>query len=171
MGPRYLTLLRRENGWIGADAPTNRKFWHEYLPRLKYHNPAISMTVDRTEDNSGSAPLTILFTSSPVDTQAPGPTQSTSLDKAASDHQPFDRTHLIEMKHKHPSEILEELLAVTQAREVKPTQEERMAMEELVDQRRRSDHDREMQKQVLAKKRREKEILEQARRSVEMQTG
>lgn len=36
-----------------------RKVWHDYLPRLKYYNPAIPMIVNRTHDNAGPATLSI----------------------------------------------------------------------------------------------------------------
>lgn len=36
-----------------------RKFWRENLPRLKYHNPAVPMIVNRTRDQDGPATLSI----------------------------------------------------------------------------------------------------------------
>lgn len=39
-----------------------RKFWRENLPRLKYHNPAVPMIVNRLRDQSGPATLTIYMT-------------------------------------------------------------------------------------------------------------
>lgn len=36
-----------------------RKFWRENLPRLKYHNPAVPMVVNRTFDQEGPATLRI----------------------------------------------------------------------------------------------------------------
>lgn len=148
-----------------------RKFFRHCLPRLKYHNPAIPMTVDWTVDRDGPACLTIFFAPPTVNAQGPAPTQSSSPDKIASNHQPFDRTHLIEMKHRHRDEILHELLEVTQGRVVSPSEEERTELDEMDQQNRRSDHDREVQKSVLLKRRREREMLEQARKSVEVRAS
>jgi len=53
----HLTFARKINdGHMGP-----RKFWHTYLPRLKYHNPAVPMTVERTDDQEGPATLSVHF--------------------------------------------------------------------------------------------------------------
>lgn len=46
-----------------ADTPPapHSKFWQNYLPSLKYHNPKVEMTVMRTGEHSGPATLTIEF--------------------------------------------------------------------------------------------------------------
>ncbi|KAF3766339.1 hypothetical protein M406DRAFT_68691 [Cryphonectria parasitica EP155] len=36
-----------------------RKFWQKNLPRLKYHNPAVPMIVNRTKDQTAAATLSI----------------------------------------------------------------------------------------------------------------
>lgn len=45
------------DGWLIY----TRKFWQNYLPSLKYHNPQIEMDVVRTSEIGGSATLTIEF--------------------------------------------------------------------------------------------------------------
>lgn len=59
MGPRYATgfgVGRSELGLTGA-----RKFWKNYLPRLKWHNPQVQMDVTRDSLVGGPATLTIEF--------------------------------------------------------------------------------------------------------------
>lgn len=145
-----------------------RKVWREYLPRLKYHNPAVSMTVDRSPEHSGPATLSVFFApttnaTSNSATASPAPTSSTSGDKVPSDHTPWDRVEAIDMKHKKAEEILERLMQVTKAQAVVATSEEEVEMRELEDQKARSERDRE---EVLAyneKVRQERALLEQAR--------
>lgn len=142
-----------------------RKFWHTYLPRLKYHNPAVPMTVNRTTDQAGPATLTVTF-------GAPSTTPASST-ASASDRGQSEQTttKVIDMKHKHESAILSELTQIVEGKQVEATEEERAQLLELEDQRARSARDAELQKEVLRKKRKEAAILEQARRSVEVQRG
>lgn len=147
------------------------------LPRLKYHNPAVPMTVERHSDQDGPATLTVFYADEAAASVAAGPekpnapTQSTSGATAPSEHTPWDRTRVIDVKGRNQSEILAELLAATEGKEVVPTEEERAQMAELEAQRQRSDYDRAEVRKVLVAKRREQEILEQARKSVEAQAG
>ncbi|KAH9220959.1 50S ribosomal protein-like protein Mrp49 [Leptodontidium sp. 2 PMI_412] len=127
-----------------------RKFWRNCLPRLKYHNPAIPMTVNRTNDQSGPALLTIHFTN-----------PSAAATKAGS--AATERTEVINMKHRPESEILDQLLAITRARVVKPTAEESRQIQEIEDQNARSERDSVMMAEVNAKRKREEAIMIQAR--------
>jgi len=79
----------------------------------------------------------------------------------------FERTETIDMKHKHESEILKQLMALVDGKQVQPTAEETQELSDLEDQRKRSEKDAQTMKGVLAAKRRQAEILEQARKSVE----
>lgn len=145
-----------------------RKVWREYLPRLKYHNPAISMTVDRSHEQSGPATLSVFFaptsnTSSHSATSSPAPTSSTSGDKAPSEHKPWDKVEAIDMKHKKPEEILERLMQVTKAKAVVASPDDEVEMRELEEQRRKSERDREHVMAYNEKVRQERALLEQAR--------
>jgi len=128
------------------------------------------MTVTRTAEQSGTATLTVFFTppsaaSTPAHPSAG--TSSTSNETAPSDHAAYERTETIDMKHKHESEILTQLMALVQGEPVVATAEETAELRELEEQRRRSEKDAQVMKGVLAAKRRQAEILEQARKSVE----
>lgn len=124
------------------------------LPRLKYHNPGVEMSVTRTDDQTGPASLTVYkspVTSSP-ENRAP------------------EREEVIDMKYKTDEGILEELTAITNGQQVEPTEQEQEELQALQEQAERSAQDAEVQKEVVAKRKREQQILEQARRSAQIET-
>jgi len=71
------------------------------------------------------------------------------------------------MKHRHDSEILEQLLRLTKAKVVRPTAEEQREIQEMEEQNAKSERDAAMMAEVNAKRKKEEEILEQARGEVE----
>ncbi|KAL3960104.1 hypothetical protein ACCO45_005221 [Purpureocillium lilacinum] len=148
-----LNLLRKINGGhMGA-----RKFWREYLPRLKYHNPAIPMIVNRHDQNS-SAPTILpgrrgprpasLLPQQPVQGAAP-----------ASD----ERVVHIDMKDKHSTDILEYFVAETRAKALQPTAEEIAEMQSLEALKKEAAVDRERVRQLRAEKKKEEDMLKRAR--------
>ena len=143
-----------------------RKIWRNCLPRLKYHNPAVSMTVERSTEQSGPSALTIFYaTQAKISslTASPAPSLTTSGDSTTSSHTPFDKTETIDMKGKHEREILGSLLKLTQAKKVEATEEEAAELARLEEQQRRSGVDRERTARVIELEKREKMLLEQAR--------
>lgn len=143
-----------------------RKFWRHYLPRLKYHNPAVPMTVNRTTNQSGPATLTVFFAPPPDSqspTSSPAPTSSTSQSTSPSEHTPFERAQSIDLKHRREPEIMALLMATTKATPVHATAEEQAELEELEEQRERSERDTARSAEVNAKRKREAEVLAQAR--------
>lgn len=143
-----------------------RRFWRFNLPRLKYHNPAVPMTVNRTNDQDGPATLTVFFappSNSPSPTSSPAPTSSTSQSTSPSDHAPFERTQSISMKHKLEPEILALLMDITKATPVEATLEEQAELEELGELRQRSELDSKRSAEVNEKIKREQDMLAQAR--------
>src|SRR4051794_19213531 len=104
------------------------------------------MTVNRTNDQSGPALLTIHFTSSSAaadtspEISSTTTKQTSSAPVAATKAGPAtERTEVINMKHRPESEILDQLLAITRARVVKPTAEETRQIQEIEDQNARSE--------------------------------
>lgn len=155
MGSRY-AILHPPTTLDPRLTTSNSKFWRLYLPRLKYHNPAVPMTVERTEDQQGPATMTVTFA-----------TQAAS--NAPSSHQaPPEQTreHTIDMKGRLAADILIDFEKLVQGRQVEATPEEQETLASLAEQRERSDRDRKLVAEVVRKKRREQEILEQARRSI-----
>jgi large subunit ribosomal protein MRP49 len=148
-----------------------RKFWRDCLTRLKYHNPAIPMTINRTADQSGPAILTIHFTTS----SSSRPSINSTTDSQTSDAPvavttpgpAVERTEVINMKFKDESEILSQLMTLTQAKPVKATLEETRQIEELKELRARTLKDSATMSAVNAKRKREENILAQARGEVE----
>ncbi|GAB7346119.1 hypothetical protein MBLNU457_4869t1 [Dothideomycetes sp. NU457] len=161
----HMRFARRiEGGHMGP-----RKFWRHELVRLKYHNPAIPMTIDRSATQDEDAIMTVHFTTSDAQqssgsaTGAPAPTGSTSGDKAPSDHASTVRTETISMTNRLASEILADLLRITKAVTVEATPEEREQLEMLEEMRIRSEKDSALGKEVRAKRKREEALLAQAR--------
>ncbi|KAL6717462.1 hypothetical protein ACLMJK_005377 [Lecanora helva] len=150
------------DGHFGA-----RKVWRNYLPRLKYHNPAVSMTVNRTEDQQGPATLTVFFApaSKSSATSSPAPSSSTDPSTPSSNHAPAERIESIDMKHKHESEILSQLLELTRGQPYEITPEERIELREVEDYKRSSTRDREAQAKLNEVRRQEQALLDQARAS------
>ena len=126
------------------------------------------MTVDRSEDNTGPATLSIFFatttnTSSASAISSQASTSSTTASKATTDHTPFERVESINMKHMHEEEILEQMMQITKAVKVDPSPDEDLEMRQLEDQRTRSQRDAETTRLYNEKVGREKALLEQAR--------
>jgi len=162
----HLDFARKINdGHFGA-----RRVWRKILPRLKYHNPAISMTVNRTLDQEGPAILTIFFARPPRSSSAtasPAPSSSTDPSTAPSGHAPADRIETIDMKHKHESDILSRLLEITKGVPYEASPEELAELSDVDDEKRRSERDREAQARLNEVKRQEKALLDLARGGVE----
>ncbi|USW47735.1 Putative 28S ribosomal protein S25 [Septoria linicola] len=119
-----------------------RKFWRHELVRLKYHNPSVPMTVDRTAQQDEPAVLTIHLQPEDAETE---------------------KVETVNMKNYRSSEILDALIQLTKARQVDPTPEDQEQIAKLEDQRQRSQRDSKLSQEVRARVKREKELLEQAR--------
>ncbi|KAI9820650.1 MAG: hypothetical protein M1827_005019 [Pycnora praestabilis] len=151
------------------DHLTRSKFWRHSLPRLKYHNPAVSMTVNRTQDQTGPATLTVFFAPPPASTSptaSPTPTSSTSTSTTPSDYVPHDRSQTINMKNRHESEILSQLIAVTKAMPIEATPREQEELREMEEVSRRAERDRRVSATANEKSRRREAMLAQARGEV-----
>jgi len=139
-----------EGGHRGA-----RKFWRDFLPRLKYRNPAIPMTVTRHDDANGPSIMTITFT-------APQPAASSVTDATAVPAAAKPPAK-IDMKNKVESEILQELMKLAGGTEVAPTEVELEEKRELEEAAERSQRDRERSLAVRRERKKEEEMLRQAR--------
>ncbi|CAF9929714.1 MAG: hypothetical protein GOMPHAMPRED_005459 [Gomphillus americanus] len=123
------------NGHLGP-----RRFWRQCLPRLKYHNPMVSMTVQRTTDQDSKPVMTIYF------------------DGAT--------TKTIDMRMKTDTDILQEFMESTNATEVTPSPEEALELEEVKEQAVKSEEDRRRNKAELLAEREEKRLMERARQMI-----
>ena len=146
---------KADDGHYGA-----RRVWRVYLPRLKYHNPAVSMTVKRTADQEGPATLLIHFASPTISSSPIAPAAST---KTLSDHSPSKKVETIDMKHKSESEILSRLLEMTKAMPYEATPDELAELRDVEDYNRKTAMDRAAQSRLNQIKRQEQALLDQAR--------
>ena len=133
------------------------------------------MTVDRTLDQTAPATLTLFYAQKPASdspTASPAPISSTTSNSIPSDHQPFERTHSINMKHCTDAKILQDLMEVTKAIEVQPTPDDEVMLRDLEEQNTRSEKDRELMARVIRERKAEEARLRQARGEVEkLQSG
>lgn len=74
---------------------------------------------------------------------------------------------MLDMKNRDVSEIVAQLMTLTNAKPVKPTAEETRQLQELEEYRVKSAQDRERMKAVMEQRRREEAILTQARGEAE----
>lgn len=127
------------------------------------------MTVNRSQDNTGPAALTIFYGASKESAPATSPSprlSSTTQSAPTSDHTPFERIETINMKNKHESDILSEMINSTKATPVFPTPEEEAELQQLSDEEKRSAADRARNAAYTEQKRQEKALLDQARGTV-----
>ena len=111
--------------------------------------------------------MTIFFAPKP-DTA----TSSTSSKGAgAEESQINERAETIEMKHKHENDILKRVLEITKAVEVKPTEEEAVAMRQLEEELVRSDQDRIRTRADLEARQQEEALLAAAKASINTQAA
>ena len=75
------------------------------------------------------------------------------------------------MKHRVESEILDQLMKLTNAKPVRATAEELRQIQELEEQKSRSERDSILSREVREKRKREEAILVQARGEVESLNG
>lgn len=141
--------------------------------RLKYHNPAVPMTVEQirqTQTASTEATLSIHFapsadspqTSDSV-TSSPAPRSSTTTGTHPSSHDPTDRVETINMKERTNAEILQDFIRITRAHPVEPTQEDLEEMRELEEQKERNTRENKIHVQHRERRQKEKEIFESSR--------
>ena len=148
------------DGHFGA-----RKFWRNYLPRLKYHNPAVPMSVNRTTDQEGPSTLTVFLAPprSTFTTSSSSPSSSPTTADSLSKHSSPDRAESIDMKNIRDSDIFSLLMALTKATPVIPTPEETAEQQQLKDDLELSRQDAQLGAKYREKLKLEKALLDQAR--------
>lgn len=119
------------------------------------------MTVNRTMNQEGPALMTVHFNDAassqiPSETGGKASSESASIDQA-------ERVVTINMKHRHESEILSQLLAVAKAVPINPTPEELEQLRDLEEQQTLSEKDSTRHQAYNEAKKRKEAILAQAR--------
>lgn len=146
-----------------------RKFWRENLPRLKYWNPSVPMIVNRTEDQTSPATMTVYFYQNRDGTSTPNSTTPTSSTQGRAKAPPpseNERVLTIDMKHQHSDDILATFMQKTGAVPVVPTTQDESEMRELDSLKQRGTIDRARVLNDLTAARREARMLAQAQSQV-----
>lgn len=144
----------------------NRKFWRQYLPRLKYHNPAVPMILNRHDDNAAPPVMTIYMRASAAAATAAETSQPASSRTGLSKAQPpgaDEKVVTIDMRNRHSSDILEFFLAETRARALQPTSAEIAEIQSLEAIKTQGGVDRERVRALRAEKKKEEDMLKRAR--------
>ncbi|KAI9741330.1 MAG: hypothetical protein M1834_003047 [Cirrosporium novae-zelandiae] len=150
-----------------------RKFWRLYLPRLKYYNPAIPMTISRNGNQTGPAVMEVVFKSMQEGISKEKKAKeeaSDAIDPGALPLEPGDRVERINMKGRNAEEILSDLLQVTKATEVEPSEEDKRDAQRLEEQRQLSEKEKKLSLELRLRKQRELEILDIAKGNLEKST-
>jgi large subunit ribosomal protein MRP49 len=140
-------------------------FWKNMLPRLKYHNPSIPMSVARTADQAGPSTLSIFLRDSPASSTSSSekPTHTSADTTTGALRASAAEVLTIDMKDKSEDDILAEFMEVSGAKRVVPTTSEMEALRELEEQKERSAKDSERSKKVRAQWKKEQAMLSAAR--------
>ncbi|KXJ96551.1 50S ribosomal protein mrp49 [Microdochium bolleyi] len=181
--------IRWNDGHFGP-----RKFWVNCLPRLKFWNPAVPMIVNRSTKQEGPATMSIYFRQLSADetaststsaTATPGgpkkpvltglsalplaqqPRSSVSGEFPAPPAGEGERVVTIDMKNVHSDRILEEFLAKTGARLVKPTPNEEVEMRQVREREEKGDADRVIVKAFMDDKRKKQAMLEKIKQEAD----
>ncbi|TQS38456.1 hypothetical protein Golomagni_01038 [Golovinomyces magnicellulatus] len=126
----HLAISKKKSTESNAIHQSAKKFWHKFLPQLKYHNPQVPITVDRQVEPTCSSELTIYFNDSrvtvttPSDPKTSGKQTSTEFisDKGATSLKTTKK--LINMNGRSPEVILDEFVQATKARATQPSEKD-----------------------------------------------
>lgn len=121
------------------------------------------MTLERTTDQEGPALMTVYFDDTTQPQTPSAPVAGTQTEPTTSNQQ---RVVTINMKHRHESEILSQLLALTNAVPVEPTAEEVEQLQQLAAHQELSERDSSRHRVFNEEKKREEAILAQARSAI-----
>ncbi|KAJ4355930.1 uncharacterized protein N0V89_003955 [Didymosphaeria variabile] len=169
--PKEVTKISMEfhKKLIGSHHRGARHFWHEMLPRIKYRNPALPISITRHDDPAGPAYLHIYTSPKSSASQTmntPGTGNATPEPNNILTPDTSTPTHTVDIKALHESEILEALVEKTGAVVLQTPPEEAQEMAEIEEFKERSDIDRVEVREKLMKVRREEELLRLARGEV-----
>lgn len=148
--------------------PQYRKFWQNMLRRLKYHNPAVPMIVNRKATNEGAAMMHIYFSKgAPIDPATLPQNPSSAMDGSkAPEPTENERVVKLDIKDKRSEEILERFIAEAEATPVTPTEEELREMEEVEKLRVKAEKDRVANAKIREEAKKQKAMLDKARAEV-----
>jgi large subunit ribosomal protein MRP49 len=116
----YAKLI--QGGHSGA-----RHFWRNCLPRLKFYNPAVQMSVKQTEEQDGPAALTIFFSGQPSKKQAYH--DAALEDKYAPAPAESEEKVVLNIKEYNFEEIWQQVKDLTGATDIEATKKDKEDLE------------------------------------------
>lgn len=159
----HLTYARKiYGGHQGA-----RHFWRNCLPRLKYHNPGVQMSVQQTQDQDGPAALTIYFAERVGSTATAIAGKEPVTDKLAPAPEDNEKTAVVDVKGLTFKEIWNRVKASTGAEELRPSSEEGAELKRLQELREKASKDRQRIQAMQQAKKDQERMLAEARGQVE----
>ncbi|KAL2865541.1 mitochondrial 54S ribosomal protein mL61 [Aspergillus lucknowensis] len=158
----HLTYARKiYGGHQGA-----RHFWRNCFPRLKYHNPAVQMTVKQTADQEGPAALTIYFSEN-ISNAASLSATTEIKDQHAPTPSATEKTAVMNLKDLTYTDIWQKVKLATGARDLVATPEEQAELQKIEQMRQNSEADRARVASIRQAKKDQELMLQQARGEVE----
>lgn len=142
-----------------------RHFWRNCLPRLKYHNPGLQMTVKQTQDQEGPAALTIYFAERA--SNAASLAAAKIEDKHAPAPESTEKTAVVDLKNLDYKEIWNKVKTMTGAQDVPATPEEETELKKFEQLRQQSDKDRMRIAAMRQAKKDQERMLQEARGEIE----
>lgn len=133
------------------------------LPRIKFRNPTVPIEILRHNDPAGPSLLHVYTNSNLQSTPATTAQQPPSTQPNSPTPDAPSPTYTLDIRDQQESEILEALVKAVGARELEPTQEDKLDMQEVAEQKERSDKDRVLRRDSLLKERRDAEMMKLAR--------
>ncbi|KJZ80402.1 hypothetical protein HIM_00252 [Hirsutella minnesotensis 3608] len=158
--------LKIKGGHMGP-----RKFWRDYLPALKYHNPSVPMIVNRHDKQKTPPVMTIYLRTKTTqgdsaaassEPQQQLPSSRTNLSKAPP-VAPGERCVHLEMRKKRSNAIWDQFVASTRAKVVQPNEHDVEELRAVDAHRKQAAVDRERNRQIRAELKKEQEMLKRAR--------
>ncbi|KAL3479486.1 50S ribosomal protein Mrp49 [Aspergillus californicus] len=142
-----------------------RHFWRNCLPRLKYHNPAIPMTVKQTTDQEGPAALTIYFTEKISNAASLSPAKIT--DEHAPKPSETEKSAIVDLKNLDYKDIWNTVKIMTGAKEIPATAEEEAELNKVEQFKQQAVKDRARIASIRQAKKDQERMLKEARGEIE----
>ncbi|CAG7990111.1 unnamed protein product [Penicillium salamii] len=160
----HLTYARKiDNGHMGA-----RHFWRNCLPRLKYHNPGVGMSVKQTDDQAGPAALTIYFAAEKAGSAAIALANERKVtDSLAPSPEANEQSVVLDLRNYTYKQIWDRVQLMTDAKVVNPTGEDVALQQKLDAITKKSGPDRERVNSIRQAKQDQERMLAMARGEVE----
>lgn len=161
----HLTYARKiDQGHAGA-----RHFWRNCLPRLKYHNPGVPMSVTQTSNQQGPAALTIYFAERVGSAATALANEKKVIDELAPAPEANEQSAVLDIKNRTYQQIWDRVQAMTNAKVVPANSEDIALSQKLAEIKKRSGPDRLRVQAIRQAKKDQERMLAEARGQVDKQ--